>query len=287
MNEKSAVVEPQDEVEELLEGDQDQTDQSTETAQEENAAEEKAEGEETEEKADDSEEKKEDEEKKARGRKSLDERLKEISRKTWEMREQERQLKAERERLEEVKKTGSKLEEPKIDNYDDHDKYVEDMRKYATTLAEMKAEEKAAEMARTARQNQSEEKKFQKWHYEREKELEKNPDFDRDANTVRRVLDIYNATHIAAAIIESDDGVGLVKYLAKNLDAAEELAQQPEIKGLMGLGKIASKLNQKPAKKKVSSAPPPVGKDKGGGGANSNWAKMSQAEYNRRRNQMA
>jgi hypothetical protein len=248
--------------------------QSEETAQE--AKEEDSES------SDDADKEEKEEKKDDKPKRNLS-REKEIARRTWEMHEERRALEAERKRFEEAKQAANDIKKPNIDDYDDHDKFEEELNNYYKKRAEIDAEEKARALDEANRQKQSSAKINQKWELAKEQELEDNPDFDANEIRVGRVLSLYNASHVAQAIVESDDGVKLVNYLAKNLDVAEEIAQKPQMAGLIELGKVASKLNKKP-EKKPSQAPAPVSRDKSGGSANKNISTMTQAEYNKWRN---
>ena len=274
MAEETIATENQEETEEQK--------RSTEESQETQALEEKgAENQETEE-SDDKETKSEEQKQRKR---SIDDRVRDIHRKTAEMREQERRLIEERQRWEEAKKSAPDLKKPKIDDYDDQTKYEADVEEYYTKRSEKIAQEKAEAMAAASQQKQTQSQINQGWDIAREKELENNPDFEVSENRVQKVLELYRASHIAQAIVEArDEGVKLVNYLAKNLDSAEDIARMSPMKGLIELGKVASKLNKK-SEKNVSSAPPPASKDKGGA-ASGSWKTMSQAEYNKKMNNL-
>lgn len=270
MSENQSAVEPQEEVPEVLENEE--VVETTET--EESEEKETSEGEQ-EEKSEDQKE----EPPKKKG-KSIDDRVKELARKTWEMREAERKANEAAENLKKLQQQQSDAKKPNPADYDDDEKYHKDTEAFYRNQAQIKAAQDVQIELQRQQATRKQAEATAKWDIARSQAIADDEEFERHEYTVARTCQNYNNTHLVEAITSSDISTKLVSYLGKNAQEADRLASMSPLDGARELGKLEAKLTQKPAKK-ISRAPAPVNSERGGMGAPKDIMSMSQEEYNK------
>lgn len=263
MSEQEAIVEPQDEVKEEI---QEEPQEETQEVQEESKEEAK-------------------EEKKPK--KTIDDRIKEIHRRTAEMRETERRAqeahRQAQEALQQLKEQQGQLKEPDINDYDDDAKYKEDLSKFYQKQAELNAQKTIQDRLYQNEVQKRQSETMANWEYKRTQEMEKNPEFEMNEMKLTRVLGHFRANHLAQAITESEQGAQLVNYFAKHNDEVEKIAQLPPMSAIKEIGRLEAELSRT-KQKTITSAPAPVTLEKGGGGAPNNLANMNFKDFAAMRN---
>jgi len=164
---------------------------------------------------------------------------------------------------------------PKIENYDDIEKYAEAREKYASDKATKKFQDDQA--ARTNQQAQA--RLVAAWEAKVAKADAKYDDWD------DIVGEIKPTTHFITAIMGAENGEDIAYYLGKNVKEAERIAQLDTVSQIREIGKLEAKLAAEPVKvKTVSKAPEPI---KPVGGSSGNLGKkmsdMSQLEFEKHR----
>lgn len=225
----------------------------------------------------------EPQEKPQKPNKSLDDRLKELSHKTWEMREAERRAKEETEKLEKLQEQFGQVKPPNPDDFDDVEKFNEQKSKYEEHIIEQKAHKLAQERFQEQQQQADNQRLAQKWEYEKLKAIEKDPAFAMHESKVEQVLKMNGRIAYAQPILQSDKAADIVTYLGKNTEHLERFATLSPEMALKELGILEYKLGQQPIKK-TAKAPEPISPVDSGGGAPKTLAQMSYREFEAHRN---
>lgn len=229
------------------------------------------------------EEVKEEPQEEQKPKKSLDDRLKDLSRKTWEMREAERKAKEQTEKLEKLQEQFSQIKPPNPDDFDDVEKFNEKKGEYEQHIIEQKANKLAQERYQEQQQQADNQRLSQKWEYEKLKAIEKDPNFSMHEAKVEQVLKMNNRIAYAQPILQSEKSADIVSYFGKNAEHLERFATLPPEMALKELGILEYKLGQKPTKK-TPKAPEPINPVDSGGGAPKALSQMSYREFEAYRN---
>lgn len=215
-----------------------------------------------------------------RNRVSAKDRIRQFRRKLGDT---ERELEAARQEIEKLRaSTKPESTEPKEEDFPSQAEWLEavvDYRAEQKAKAALKAKETEAAEARskqTAAQIQAD------WNKKQAKALEKYPDFKEMENDLIEDIQDLGASNLFEEILESDQGTELVAYFHKNPDELERVAALRPRAATREIGKIESKLAEKPARK---SPPPPPETIRGSALVTKDISRMSQAEYNKYMNE--
>ena len=138
------------------------------------------------------------------------------------------------------------LEEPNLEDFDDHKDYVKALAKYEYKIERQKElMEEASKKIATEWNSRCEEasKKYKDW------------------NDIKKAENVPLSPIISGEIMESEIGTDILYYLFKNPHIAVELANLPAAKQLKLFGKIEDKINNKLSSnvvEKETKAPSPV-----------------------------
>jgi hypothetical protein len=174
--------------------------------------------------------------------------------------------------------THQESNEPKIENFNSQDDYVNAVIDYR---ADLKASEtlkiKDAKDAE-ARQQAAAKKIQDDWTRKQKKATERYPDFPEMENDL--ILDIQDlgAVNLFDDILEADHGTEIVAFLHKHPAELERIASLQPRAATREIGKLEIKLAEKPGKK--STPPTPTETLRGGAPIKKDIGQMSQAEYN-------
>jgi len=219
-------------------------------------------------------------------KKTIDERLAELKRQTWEAREAQRQLAEAQAKLQQVQQEEEALEEPNIDNYNDDDSYKKDLQKFYHKKASIEIAKQLKEQQVQQQQAKELSDTMAMWDFKRTQEIERNPNFEQNeirfGTTLRQLTSPQNAALLAQAITTSPNGVHLVNYLANHTKEIEKIAKLSPMSAAMELGVINAKLSQ--TTKKITTAPTPVSPVNGSSAPVSDLSKMSYADYEAKMN---
>lgn len=213
--------------------------------------------------------------------KPLDVRLAQIKRATWEKHQAAERQEAANKRAEELQK--NQLQPPNLDDFATDAEYQTANQAYIDRQVEARTQ---AQLPQSIQRQQAEREKSDKdaqWQYDCEKETEKNAAFPVNVANVERTLMHYKAGAMADAITTSDKNTLIVNHLAAHPEELERIATLSPLQQVMEVGVIQAKLSHTPVKK-ITKAPEPV-TPASGGSAPKNMATMSQAEYNKYRNE--
>lgn len=268
MSEENAVIEPQEEMEDVLNPEETPVEGSENTETEEGK----------------SEEPKGKEEPKEKPKKSFDDRIAELKRQTWEAREAQRRAKEEADRLEALRSEQTP-KKPNIDDYDDTAAFEKATDEYYKTVYENQSKQNARKSESAFAERQSYQAKQTKFDLA-EREAEKNESYAKQRQEVTNLLREFQANEVARGIIEAqENGPKIITYLSQNPEEALELVQSSPQAVQRKLGIIEGRLTVKQPKKKITKAPDPINPGStGGGGASGDPSKWSQAEYNAKMN---
>lgn len=168
---------------------------------------------------------------------------------------------------------------PKLEDYDDIDKYADAKSAYAL---------KQADNERTTRQRSDAHQREVEtltsgWETKADRAHEKYDDFQ------AIVGDLQPTTPWTAAIMEAENGEDVAYHLGKNIEEAKRIMSLNPRSQIMAIGMLSAKLAADPPKPKTpSNAPAPI-KPVGGSSVTSKSPdQMSDAEFNKwRRSQIA
>jgi hypothetical protein len=200
-----------------------------------------------------------------------------IDQMTWEKRELERRALAAESRIADLEKRANARPDPA--KYDDPAKYEYDDR--AAQAADLRRHEVKLEAEDAARQAAM--AQVQVWQARCEEYAADVPDFQTVTDNPRIAI----SPEMARTIMDMDDGPAVAYHLAKNPATAQHIANMAPRQQATELGKIAGRLAQSPALKRVTQAPPPPATVQGRAGNSASTpdiAKMSMEEYARYRN---
>lgn len=138
---------------------------------------------------------------------------------------------------------------PRLEQFDDIEKYADAKAKYA----EKKALEKAEAERQTKAQREEQEQLVASWEQKAARAEAKYDDFD------EVVGDMKPTSPMFAAIMDAENGEDIAYHLGKNLDEAKRILAMPPWKQIREIGKLETKLAAEPAKPKTpSKAPAPI-----------------------------
>lgn len=216
-----------------------------------------------------------------RNRVSAKERIRQFRRKLGDAERERDEVRAELERV----RAGTKLaesDEPKEDSYATQQAYIDalvDYRADQKTTATLKAKEMDAAKARQAHnaaQIQAD------WNKKQAKAIERYPDFREMENELIEDIQDLGAANLFDDILEADSGTEIVAYFHAHPEELERVASLRPRAATREIGKIETKLADKPQKK---SPPPPPETIRGSATVTKDLSRMSQAEYNKYMNE--
>ena len=152
--------------------------------------------------------------------------------------------------LEELKpKTPADTGAPRIENFDDVEKYAEAREKYAR-----EQERKTLETERQTKANREEmENLVSSWEKKAERGEGKYEDWE------EIVGELKPSSPLHAAIMEADNGEDIAYYLGKNLEEAKRIVALSPRAQIREIGKLETKLAAEPPKPRApSKAPAPI-----------------------------
>jgi len=285
-------IEPQEEVEEILDEVTETVDPPEEEVKEEEVVEEV------------SEEVKE-EELKPKKKKTMEERQKALKKTTWEMREAERKSNEAAQRVSEqadrVEKalialenrqatTDYKDSRPKNEDFETHEEYTE-------AVIDWKIKGRQPEV-KTAAPIRVPEKDLTNWGMAREDAIDKHSDFEENETVIFETFSnrintastpegkkklVAEISQITDIIIDSEINTAMVQYLGQHPEEIRKISRLSPIKAAKTLGVLEDKLLN-PPKKRTTNAPKPVTRTVGSGGAASLKAKNT-ADWMAQRNE--
>ena len=210
-------------------------------------------------------------------------RVQEIAAKTAEMRQAERQAKAEADRLEELQKNFNQIKPPKEEDFDDVDEFNRKNAEYNDHIVNQRAQKIANEQIRRNHEAQTQQEVSRKWEIQKAAAMEADPAFLTHENKVERILQIYDRVAYAQPILQSEKAADIVTYFGKNEQHLERFASLPPDKVLKELGVLEYKLENE--KTKPPTPPPePITPNQGTGGAPKDLSKLSFADYEKEMN---
>ena len=166
--------------------------------------------------------------------------------------------------------------EPRIDNFDDFDKYVAAK---AEWIASKKINETLQERERRIaeeRVSTAHAKAVDSWNKQLEKATAELPDF----TEVIESSDVPMSDFMRDAIIDSDLGPKVAYWLANNPDEAKKIAFMSPLATVKAIGRIEERLeSQAKAPKKPTGAPAPLKPVGGKASVQKDPGQMSDAEY--------
>lgn len=166
--------------------------------------------------------------------------------------------------------------EPRIDNFDDFDKYVAAK---AEWIASKKINETLQERERRAAEERvaaAHYKAVDGWQQRVEQATAELPDFEE----VLSSSDVPMSDFMRDAIIDSDLGPKVAYWLANNPDEAKKIASMSPLATVKAIGRLEERLeSQAKAPKKPTSAPAPLTPVGGKASVSKDPGKMSDAEY--------
>lgn len=166
--------------------------------------------------------------------------------------------------------------EPRIDNFDDFDKYVAAK---AEWIASKKINETLQERERRAAEERvaaAHYKAVDGWQQRVEQATAELPDFEE----VLSSSDVPMSDFMRDAIIDSDLGPKVAYWLANNPDEAKKIASMSPLATVKAIGRLEERLeSQAKAPKKPTSAPAPLTPVGGKASVAKDPGKMSDAEY--------
>lgn len=170
--------------------------------------------------------------------------------------------------------------EPTEDSYEDYAAYVKDLAKWAhrqeVATEKAKANQKEEEIRQTKEQ--------ERLSSFRQKAKEKFPDFE---DVVMRDSDDGGPSISKAMgeiILKSDMGHELAYYLGTHIEESKKISKLDPLDAAVAMGEIKAKLNLKPIKPRITSAPAPIKPIGSEGSMVVDVEKMSFEDYEAYRN---
>lgn len=204
------------------------------------------------------------EQEKAKGKKRLSDRNREL---TYQLREEQRQRKADQDRIAKLEEATKIKSKPEPDFYDDHDIYIEDRKKWdEQERSKIREEERLRIREELQYENYQKQLDKNKDLYKsgRESYAKNNPKFHSYEEHIDFIVDKYETPEIQDLILEAGkQGPAIVSYFGANPDELEEIASLSPRQRVFRMGALTSKLEAKPVKTS-STAPPPPTSEKGG-----------------------
>lgn len=214
------------------------------------------------------------EEPKPKPKPSFEERKKEIARKTWEMRENERRAKDAFTKAQEYEQQLAERESRLKEQYPDEFKTEEPKPKQENRSDE--------EIAKSYLKNKEKQKVLEQWGIRREEAILEDPKFEQKEARIAKSFELSGNVEGIKGILESDKQIEVVNYLNDNPDDLERIANLSPIGAMRAIVKIESTLGEeKPPS--VTKAPNPINPVKGGGAPKS-IKNMSWEEFCNQRN---
>lgn len=189
-----------------------------------------------------------DDQEKRSGSRRFERRISQAIRRAAEARAEADQL---RKQLEELRKPQQPVDSgaPRIQDFDDAEKYAEAREKYARENERKRLETEQ----RTKAQREEFERLTSSWEERSTRGAEKYEDWD------EIVGEMKPNSAMALAIMEEDNGDDIAYHLGKNLKEAERIAALPPRAQIREIGKLSVKLAAAPPKPKTpSKAPAPI-----------------------------
>lgn len=205
---------------------------------------------------------------------TFEDRKKEIAKKTWEMREAERNAK---EAFEKAKEQAKALEERERQL---RERFPDEFEKEQKVDSKQRSEE---EIVKEYLEKQKRQETVNNWGMAREEAIMDDPDFEKKEHTIAEILKINNNVDLVNAILESEKPIDLVNYLSSNLDEFKKIAKLSLYSAAKEIGKIETKLGEH-KKPKTTSAPPPINKVKSNGTPAKSITEMSWEDFCREQN---
>lgn len=138
---------------------------------------------------------------------------------------------------------------PRLDQYNDIEKYAEAKAKYESK----KALDEHSEKQRAETHKQMQTRLTEEWEGKAERASAKYEDFE------EVVGEIQPTTPWAQALMEADNGEDIAYHLGKNLKEARRIAALPPLSQAREIGKLEAKLAAEPKKPQTpSKAPAPI-----------------------------
>lgn len=139
---------------------------------------------------------------------------------------------------------------PKLENYQDIEKYAEAKAKYATDKAMQDRD--ARQQSETQKQAQA--RLTESWEERSDRGESKYEDFSEVVGELRP------SSPWAMAIMEAENGEDIAYHLGKNLKEAQRIASLPPLSQIREIGRLEAKLTAEPPvkPKKPSAAPAPI-----------------------------
>lgn len=156
-----------------------------------------------------------------------------------------------RRQLEDLRKPQEPVDSgsPRIQDFDDAEKYAKAVAKYETDKALKKVS--SDQQAKTYREQA--EKLSATWEEKAERGGSKYEDFD------EVVGEMKPTNPLTSAIMHLDNGEEVAYHLGKNLKEAERITSLPPILQVLEVGRLSTKLSAEPTKPKApSKAPAPI-----------------------------
>ena len=143
--------------------------------------------------------------------------------------------------------------EPKLEQFDDIEKFAEAKAKYRSEKLLKEREEKEKSEAATRSQTEFQNRLSQNWETRTAEVDDKYPDFD------EVVGDIKPTTWFTQAIMSAENAPDVAYHLGKHPEEAHRIAKLAPIDGIREIGKMEAKLALQPDKPKTpSKAPEPI-----------------------------
>ena len=168
------------------------------------------------------------------------------------LREQNQRLQAEMQQK--PVKAEQQLLEPKLDDYQDYDTYLNAKAEF---IAERKVQETFAQMQHRAAMEQAQAAQRQtveSWNKRVSSATADLPDF---ADVVGS-SDVPMPDHVRAVVMQSEQGPKLAYYLATHPDEAEQIATQHPLAAIRALMRIEDKIEAVKTANKTTNAPAPI-----------------------------
>lgn len=185
-----------------------------------------------------------------------------------------------------VQETIETNERPSLDDYEDHEDYIEALTDWKLD-AKLKSRDEKNSQTKMKTEQQSQVQSFQ----DKNKVFaDTKEDYEETLNDVDH---IKMSLTVQQVIVESDNGPELMYELAKNSEEYERICALPPIKAAQALGRFENKYLKSSTKEtkeiKTSKAPAPISTIKGKGASSSGKSihdkDISQKDFERMRNE--
>ena len=177
-------------------------------------------------------------------------------------------------------------QEPKREDFEDLEQYLEARTDYLTDIKLREKEARQQEESEKTKQEEERTQLFESWEDKKENARDRYDDFDDIIDTE----DVKVPAHAAQAMLESDIGGDIMYYLAKHPEKADNLEKLSPTRQVIEIGRLETVVQgeiDKLDKPQASKAPPPVDPNKGGKikddepnakDSTENWAEKRRAQ---------